>query len=62
MVKPIAHSYWRRIKDNARTYSSVPDNVKPDVKFLADEEVKAGTLSKELYEELIGEAYPTEEA
>ena len=34
-VKAIAHSYWRSIKRGARTFESVLDPVKEDVRTLA---------------------------
>ena len=59
-VKAIAHSYWRRIKDGARTYDSVPASVKEDVKTLAREDVDNGVITAEEYEEFIGEPYEEE--
>lgn len=56
-VKPIAHSYWRRIKDGARTYASVPATVKEDVKTLARQDVEEGVITPEEYQALIGEPY-----
>lgn len=58
-VKAIAHSYWRRIKDGARTYESVPESVKDDVRTLAMADVANGVITPEEYEQYIGEAYPT---
>lgn len=54
-IKPIAYSYWRRIKDGARTFASVPDNVKADVRALAEADVENGTISQERFQELIEE-------
>ena len=59
-VKPIAHSYWRRIKDGARTYDSVPASVKEDVKTLARQDVADGIITAEEYEKYIGEPYAEE--
>lgn len=56
-VKPIAHSYWRRIKDGARTYAFVPATVKEDVKTLARQDVAEGVITPEEYQALIGEPY-----
>lgn len=56
-VKPIAFSYWRRIKDGARTYDSVPETVKEDVRTLARQDVADGVITPEQYEEFIGEPY-----
>ena len=59
-VKAIAYSYWRRIKDGARTYDSVPATVKEDVRTLARQDVAAGVITPEQYEEFIGEPYEEE--
>ena len=56
-VKPIAYSYWRRIKDGARTYDSVPASVKEDVRTLARADVANGVITPEQYKEFIGEPY-----
>lgn len=57
-VKAIARSYWRRIKDGARTFDSTPDALKDDVRELAREDVENGVISADEYEQLIGEPYP----
>ena len=57
-VKAIAHSYWRSIKRGARTFESVKDSVKDDVRTLALADVKNGEITPEEYEQYIGEAYP----
>lgn len=54
-MKAIAHSYWRRIKDGARTFAAVPESVKDDVKALAVLDVEAGDITQAQYEQLIGE-------
>lgn len=54
-VKPIAKSYWRLIKAGNRTFASVPDSVKEDVKVLAKNDV--GVITEEQYKDFIGEAY-----
>ena len=54
-VKAIAHSYWRRIKDRARTFESVPENVKEDVRTLAQADLANGVITEEEYNALIGE-------
>ena len=59
-VKAIAHSYWRRIKAGSRTFDSVPDSVKDDVRTLAKMEVEDGVITEDVYEALIGEAYQSE--
>ena len=59
-IKPIAYSYWRRIKDNARTFESVPSSVKDDVRALAQADVASGVITTEQYFELIGEEYPAD--
>ena len=59
-IKAIAHSYWRSIKRGSRTFESIPDNVKDDVRTLAQADVASGTITAEEYEQYIGEAYPAE--
>lgn len=59
-VKPIAHSYWRRIKDGARTFKATPANVKDDVRYLAQEDVRGGVITEDQYKTLIGEDFPAE--
>lgn len=56
-MNPIAYSYWRRIKDGARTYASVLESVKTDVKTLAKQDVVNGVITADRYKELIGEDY-----
>ena len=56
-VNPIAYSYWRRIKDGARTFDSVPDSIKEDVKTVAKEDVVNGVITADEYKTLIGEDY-----
>ena len=60
-VKAIAHSYWRSIKRGARTFESVPDNLKDDVRTLARADVEAGVISAEEYAQYIGEEYAVSE-
>lgn len=55
-IKPIAYSYWRRIKDDARKFASVPDNVKADVRTLAEWDVEKGEITPERFQELIEDA------
>lgn len=61
-IKAIAYSYWRRIKDKARSFAATPATVKEDVKTLAQADVADGTISAEEYADLIGEAYPATES
>ncbi|NBI83706.1 hypothetical protein D3Z48_16845 [Clostridiaceae bacterium] len=61
-VKAIAHSYWRRVRDGAREFQSVPAAVRDDVRTLAREDVQAGRLSPERFEQLTGEIYEETEA
>lgn len=56
-IKPIAYSYWRRIKANARAYTSVPASVKDDVKTLAINDVQNGIITTDEYQTYIGEEY-----
>lgn len=58
-VKAIAYSYWRRIKAGARTFDQTPDELKDDVRTLAQEDVENGVISEADYERLIGEPYST---
>lgn len=57
-VKAIAHSYWRCIKRGTRTFESIPDSVKEDVRTLAQTDVANGVISPEEYKQYIGEDYP----
>ena len=59
-VKPIAHSYWRTIKAGIRTFESVKDNVKDDVRTLAKADVVSGVITAEEYQQYIGESYVAE--
>ena len=59
-VKAIAHSYWRSIKRGTRTFESIPDSVKEDVRTLAQADVQEGVITAEQYEQYIGEPYPVE--
>ena len=56
-VKAIAHSYWRSIKRGTRTFESVPDSVKEDVRTLARADVEDGVITAEQYEQYIGEPF-----
>lgn len=60
-MSPIAKVYWRTVKRRTRAYSSIPDELKTDVKSLAAQDVSSGTISAEEYNRLIGEAYEQEE-
>lgn len=59
-VKAIAHSYWRSIKRGTRTFESIPDSVKNDVRTLAYADVQEDVITPEQYEQYIGEPYPVE--
>lgn len=61
-VKAIAHSYWRRLRDGARTFEGLPASVREDVRTLAREDVQAGRLSPEQFAQLTGEIYEETEA
>ena len=61
-VKAIAHSYWRSIKRGARTFESVLDPVKEDVRTLARSDVAEGIITQEEYQQYIGEAYAADAA
>ena len=60
-VKAIAHSYWRSIKRGNRTFESIPDSVKDDVRYLAQTDVQNGVISEDEYKQYIGEDYPAAE-
>ena len=60
-IKAIAHSYWRSIKRGTRTFESIPDSVKDDVRYLAQTDVKNGEITEEEYKQFIGENYPAAE-
>ena len=60
-VKAIAYSYWRSIKRGNRTFGSIPDSVKDDVRTLAQSDVQEGVITAEKYEQYIGEHYPVTE-
>ena len=59
-VKPIAHSYWRSIKRGNRTFESIPESVKEDVRTLAQADVAEGVITPEEYKNYIGEDFPAE--
>ena len=59
-VKAIAHSYWRSIKRGNRTFESIPESVKEDVRTLAQADVENGVISADEYKQYIGEEYPAE--
>lgn len=56
-IKAIAHAYWRRIKDGARTFESVPAGVKDDVRTLAQTDVQNDVITAEEYKGFIGEEF-----
>lgn len=56
-VKAIAHSYWRTIKRGARTFESVHESVKEDVRTLAKSDVAEGEITADDYKNYIGEDY-----
>ena len=60
-ISPIAHSYWRLIKAGKRTFDSVPDSMKDQVKELAKTDVVNGVISPDEYKFYIGEDYQPEE-
>lgn len=59
-IKAIAHSYWRSIKRGSRTFESIPDSVKEDVRTLARADVANYVITIMDYEQYIGEAYIAE--
>ena len=57
-VKAIAHSYWRSIQRGSRTFASIPESVKEDVRTLARGDVENHVITPEEYEHYIGEDSP----
>lgn len=53
IIKPIAFSYWRRIKAYARTFNSVPEELKENVKYLAQLDVDNKVITQEEYNNFI---------
>lgn len=56
-VKAIAHSYWRTIKRGKRTFESIPESVKEDVRTLAQSDVAEGEITVDDYKNYMGEDY-----
>ena len=52
-IKPIAYSYWRRIKAGARSFDSVPDSIKPDILELAKQDLDNFVITEEEYNDYI---------
>ena len=52
-VKAISYSYWRSIKRGNRTFGSIPDSVKDDVRTLAQADVQNGVITPEQYKQYI---------
>ena len=50
-ISAIAHSYWRLIKAGKRTFDSVPDTMKDQVKELAKTDVENGVITREEYKD-----------
>ena len=57
-IKAIAHSYWRSIQRGSRTFASIPESVREDVRTLARGDVTCGVITPEDYEHYIGEGFP----
>ena len=57
IITPFAHAYWRQIKRGNRTYESIPETMKPQVKELAKTDVENKVINVTEYEALIGELY-----
>ena len=51
----MAKIYWRNIKNGARTYASVPDQLKEAVKLLALADLEAGLITQEEYSLMVGD-------
>lgn len=54
MIQPIAHIYWRSIKNGDRDFAGIPDKIKDDVRSVAYDEVLDGIISQDEYDKLIG--------
>ena len=57
VISAFAHAYWRQIKNGNRTFESVKEAYKEQVKFLAKTDVINGVITAEQYYEYIGEEY-----
>lgn len=58
-MQAISFIYWRRIKAGTRTFASITDPaVAAEVKTLAQQDVAAGVITAEEYQDLIGEPFP----
>lgn len=64
LIQSIAHSYWRRIKDGARTFESLSTepkgkypSMRDQVLYLAKTDVENDVMSKEEFEHYTGLAY-----
>ncbi|MCQ4936725.1 hypothetical protein [Anaerotignum propionicum] len=56
-ITAIGQIYWQKVKDNERTYASVANSKKEEVKSLALEEVNSGKLTEAEYQNLLGEEF-----
>lgn len=56
-ISYFAHAYWRQIKAGNRTFESVKDSMKDQVRYLAKTDVANGVITAEEYLNLIGEVY-----
>lgn len=55
----MAKIYWRRIKAGTRFYNDVPkEDLKEEIRQLAIQDVLNNEITREQYEELLGEDYP----
>ena len=50
----IAKAYWRAVKRGSRKYSTIPEEAKPFVAELAREELEAGKITQEEFDQLVG--------
>lgn len=52
-MKAIAYSYWRSIKRGVRKFPAVPDDVKEDVRALAQADAANGIITAGEFETLL---------
>ena len=56
-ISNFSHAYWRQIKAGNRTFESVKEGYKEQVKYLAQTDVENGIISEQDYFNYIGEKY-----
>lgn len=56
-ISNFSHAYWRQIKEGNRTFESVKEGYKEQVKYLAQTDVMNEVITEEGYLHYIGEKY-----